>query len=58
MDFWLGSEISILNYGSTVRKIMCTTNTTERVNASFCKATKKSSVPNEDTVFKSSTFES
>ena len=42
----------LFNYGSSVRKVMYTTNAIEAVNSSFRKVTKKGSFPNEDAVMK------
>ncbi len=42
----------LFNYGSSVRKVMYTTNSIEAVNSSFRKVTKKGSFPSEDAVRK------
>ena len=42
----------LFNYGSTVRKIMYTTNSIESVNSSFRKVTKQGSFPNENALLK------
>lgn len=47
-----GNEISTMSsiffdYGSAVRKVMCTTNAVESINSSFRKVTKKGAFPNE-----------
>ena len=42
----------LFNYGSTVRKVMYTTNAIESVNSSFRKVIKKGSFPSEDAVRK------
>lgn len=48
---WLHIE-QLFNYGSSVRKVMYTTNSIEAVNSSFRKVTKKGSFPSEDAVMK------
>lgn len=42
----------LYNYGSTVRKIIYTTNAIESINSSSRKVTKKGAFSNEDSVFK------
>ena len=42
----------LFNYGSSVRKIMYTTNAIEAVNSSFRKVTKKGTFLNENALFK------
>lgn len=42
----------LYDYGSSVRKIMYTTNAIESINFSFRKVTKKSAFPNENALFK------
>ena len=42
----------LFNYGSSVRKVMYTTNAIEAVNSSFRKVTKKGTFPNENALFK------
>lgn len=42
----------LFNYGSTVKKVMYTTNAIESVNSSFRKVTKRGSFPNENALFK------
>ena len=42
----------LFNYGSSVRKVMYTTNAIVSVNSSFRKVTKQGSFPNEDALFK------
>ena len=37
----------LFDYGSSVRKVMCTTNAVESINSSFRKVTKKGAFPNE-----------
>ena len=37
----------LFDYGSAVRKVMCTTNAVESINSSFRKVTKKGAFPNE-----------
>lgn len=37
----------LFDYGSAVRKVMCTTNAVESINSSFKKVTKKGAFPNE-----------
>ena len=48
---WLYVE-QLFNYGSTVRKVMYTTNAIESVNSSFRKVTKKGAFPSEDAILK------
>ena len=38
---------NLFDYGSAVRKVMCTTNAVESINSSFRKVTKKGAFPNE-----------
>ncbi len=38
----------LFDYGSAVRKVMCTTNAVEIINSSFRKVTKKGAFPNEN----------
>jgi len=55
IDVWLRNWAHVeqlFNHGSAVRKIMCTTNSIEALNASFRKVTKKGSFPSEDAVLK------
>jgi len=55
VDVWRRNFIHIeqlFNYGSSVRKIMYTTNAIESVNSSFRKVTKKGTFPNENALFK------
>ena len=42
----------LYDYGSAVRKVMCTTNAIEAINSSFRKVTKKGAFPNENALFK------
>lgn len=42
----------LYDYGSAVRKIMCTTNAIESINSNFRKVTKKGAFPNETALFK------
>ena len=42
----------LFDYGSSVRKVMYTTNAIEAINSSFRKVTKKGSFPNETSVYK------
>ena len=42
----------LFDYGSSVRKIMYTTNAVESVNSSFRKVTKKGAFPNENALLK------
>ena len=42
----------LFDYGSSVRKIMYTTNAIESINSSFRKVTKKGAFPNENAVYK------
>ena len=42
----------LFNYGSSVRRLMYTTNAIESVNSSFRKVTKQGAFPNEEAVFK------
>jgi len=55
IDVWVRNWAHVeqlFNYGSTVRKIMYTTNSIEALNSSFRKVTKKGSFPSEDAVLK------
>lgn len=42
----------LFDYGSAVRKVMCTTNAVEIINSSFRKVTKKGAFPNENALLK------
>ena len=42
----------LFDYGSAVRKVMCTTNAVESINSSFRKVTKKGAFPNENALLK------
>lgn len=42
----------LFDYGSAVRKVMCTTNAVESMNSSFRKVTKKGAFPNENALLK------
>jgi len=42
----------LFNYGSSVRKVMYTTNAIESINSSFRKVTKKGAFPNENSLLK------
>lgn len=42
----------LFDYGSVVRKVMCTTNAVESINSSFRKVTKKGAFPNENALLK------
>lgn len=42
----------LFDYGSSVRKVMYTTNAIESINSSFRKVTKKGAFPNENSVYK------
>ena len=44
--------VTIMNYGSAVRKVMYTTNAIESVNSSFRKVTKKGAFPNQNALLK------
>jgi len=55
VDVWVRNWTHVeqlFNYGSSVRKVMYTTNAIEAVNSSFRKVTKKGSFPSEDAVMK------
>ena len=55
VDVWIRSfkyVEQLFNYGSSVRKIMYTTNAIEAVNSSFRKVTKKGTFANENALFK------
>ena len=55
VDVWIRNfkyVEQLFNYGSSVRKIMYTTNAIESVNSSFRKVTKKGTFPNENALFK------
>ena len=55
VDVWVRNwnhVAQLFNYGSSVRKVMYTTNAIESVNSSFRKVTKKGSFPSEDAVMK------
>lgn len=43
---------NLFDYGSAVRKVMCTTNAVESINSSFRKVTKKGAFPNENALLK------
>ena len=42
----------LFDYGSAVRKVMCTTNAIESINSSFRKVTKMGAFPNENALLK------
>ena len=42
----------LFDYGSAVRKVMCTSNAVESINSSFRKVTKKGAFPNENALLK------
>lgn len=42
----------LFDFGSTIRKVMYTTNAIESIHASFRKVTKKGAFPNENTLLK------
>jgi len=55
VDVWVRNWSHIeqlFNYGSSVRKVMYTTNAIESVNSSFRKVTKKGAFPNENSLLK------
>lgn len=55
VDVWVRNWSHIeqlFNYGSSVRKVMYTTNAIESVNSSFRKVTKKGAFPNETSLLK------
>lgn len=55
VDVWVRNwqhVAQMFNYGSSVRKVMYTTNAIEAVNSSFRKVTKKGAFPSEDAVRK------
>lgn len=55
VDVWVRNWIyveQLFNYGSSVRKVMYTTNAIESVNSSFRKVTKKGAFPSEDAILK------
>ena len=55
VDVWIRNWAHVeqlFNYGSSVRKIMYTTNSIEAINSSFRKVTKKGAFPSEEAVLK------
>lgn len=55
VDVWERNLVHVeqlYDYGSTIRKIMYTTNAVERIHASFRKGTKQGEFPNEDALLK------
>lgn len=55
VDVWVRNWSHIeqlFNYGSSVRKVMYTTNAIESINSSFRKVTKKGAFPNENALLK------
>ena len=55
VDVWVRNWSHVeqlFNYGSSVRKVMYTTNAIESVNSSFRKVTKKGAFPNENSLLK------
>ena len=55
VDVWVRNWVyveQLFNYGSSVRKVMYTTNAIESVNSSFRKVTKKGAFPSEDAILK------
>ena len=55
VDVWMRNwqhVEQLFDYGSSVRKVMYTTNAVEGVNSRFCKVTRKGAFPNENALLK------